>query len=79
MHRLIYFLLVNCNLFIGTIADSTGDYRGAFFLAGIVMCLSGAICFPLRRILKWESRRTSARKRELRDSSLPTDLDFDVI
>lgn len=41
----------------GALSDITGNYRGAFYLAGAAICLSGSICFPLRRISKWENQR----------------------
>ena len=43
--------------FAGALSDVTGNYEGAFYLAGAAICLSGIICFPLRRISKWENRR----------------------
>ena len=47
-----------CFLLIpGALSDITGNYRGAFYLAGAAICLSGLICVPLRRIAKWETRK----------------------
>ena len=79
VHRFNHTLNVDFYLFIGTIADRTGDYRGSFFLAGSVMRIAGAMCFPLRRILKWENRRKRVNKTESIDATLPTDLEFDVL
>ncbi|KAL4228587.1 Mct1p [Mactra antiquata] len=41
----------------GALSDQAGDYSGAFYLAGAAICLSGAICFPLRAISRWESKK----------------------
>ena len=41
----------------GALADVTGNYQASFYYAGAALFLSGAICFPLRRISKWESQR----------------------
>ena len=49
-----------CLILTGALSDITGNYRGAFYLAGAAICLSGTICFPLRRISKWENRRNNS-------------------
>ncbi|XP_060073577.1 monocarboxylate transporter 12-B-like [Ylistrum balloti] len=38
----------------GALADVTGDYNITFYLSGVTLSLAGLICFPLRRIAKWE-------------------------
>ncbi|WAR27776.1 hypothetical protein MAR_013480 [Mya arenaria] len=45
----------------GALSDEAGDYKGAFYLAGITIAFSGVICFPLRAINRWEKRREEAR------------------
>lgn len=44
----------------GALSDEAGDYEGAFYLAGAAIGLSGAICFPLRAVSRWENRRAGA-------------------
>ena len=41
----------------GALSDATGNYFGAFCLAGATICLSVVICLPLRKISTWETRR----------------------
>jgi len=41
--------------------DATGDYRASFYLAGMVIALSGIICLPLRRVSRWEKRKQMER------------------
>jgi hypothetical protein len=40
----------------------TGDQSISFYVAGSFMALSGIICFPLRRIARWEAKREQAKK-----------------
>ncbi|XP_045207943.2 monocarboxylate transporter 3-like [Mercenaria mercenaria] len=46
----------------GALSDEAGDYEGAFYLAGAAIALSGAICFPLRAVCRWENRRQAKIK-----------------
>lgn len=41
----------------GALFDATGNYLASFYLAGVVILLSGLICLPLRRISRWEKER----------------------
>ena len=50
MSRLIY----NISFITGALSDITGNYIGAFYLAGATILLAGIMCLPLRRITKWE-------------------------
>ncbi|OWF36096.1 monocarboxylate transporter 12-like [Mizuhopecten yessoensis] len=43
----------------GALADETGDYNITFYLSGVTLGLAGLICFPLRRISKWEQGKNS--------------------
>ncbi|XP_069115634.1 monocarboxylate transporter 9-like [Argopecten irradians] len=43
----------------GALADETGDYNITFYLSGVTLSLAGLICFPLRRIAKWENSKIS--------------------
>lgn len=51
------WLDVNVPFFSGALSDQAGDYEGAFYLAGAAIGLSGAICFPLRALSKWEKKK----------------------
>lgn len=51
------WLDVNVSFFSGALSDQAGDYEGAFYLAGAAIGLSGAICFPLRALSKWEKKK----------------------
>ncbi|KAK3601160.1 hypothetical protein CHS0354_019159 [Potamilus streckersoni] len=41
----------------GVLSDHTGNYRASFYIAGASIALAGLICFPLRRIARWEKNR----------------------
>ena len=41
----------------GALSDMAGDYKGAFYLAGASLALSGIICFPLRCISRREGNQ----------------------
>ncbi|XP_033759184.1 monocarboxylate transporter 12-like [Pecten maximus] len=45
----------------GALADETGDYNITFYLSGVTLSLAGLICFPLRRISKWENSKRTQR------------------
>ena len=47
-------------LHAGFLSDMTGDYNISFYVAGTFLGLGGLICFPLRRIARWERSRDSA-------------------
>ncbi|XP_069107892.1 monocarboxylate transporter 12-like isoform X2 [Argopecten irradians] len=47
----------------GSLADSFGNYNGAFYFAGGLITLAGIICIPLRRIITWEKQRQSKRRK----------------
>lgn len=51
--------MVTCSytFFPGALSDQAGDYEGAFYLAGAAIGLSGAICFPLRALSRWEKKK----------------------
>lgn len=49
-------IIVTKHYFAGALSDNAGDYEGAFYLAGAAIGLSGAICFPLRAVCRWEHR-----------------------
>jgi hypothetical protein len=39
------------------LADKSGDYSITFYMAGASLALAGIICFPLRRISRWEKSK----------------------
>lgn len=41
----------------GIFFDLTGTYDASFYIAGVVIALSGVMCFPLPWISRWEKRR----------------------
>ncbi|OWF35485.1 monocarboxylate transporter 12-like [Mizuhopecten yessoensis] len=47
----------------GSLSDVTGNYDVAFYFAGGVITVAGIICFPLRRIVTWESERHSKQRK----------------
>ncbi|CAH1712499.1 uncharacterized protein LOC114123947 isoform X2 [Aphis gossypii] len=42
---------------LGLFKDWTGTYDVSFYLSGIILTASAVICYPLRRIKKWEDNR----------------------
>ncbi|KAL8566061.1 hypothetical protein ACOMHN_036220 [Nucella lapillus] len=62
-------LVVMCqgiSSFVGTplagfLSDVTGNYNSSFYVAGLFVALSGAICLPLRRIARWERNKERER------------------
>ena len=46
---------------LGLFKDWTGTYDMSFYLSGIIIILSAVICYPLRRIKKWEDHKKSRR------------------
>ncbi|KAL3886823.1 hypothetical protein ACJMK2_026788 [Sinanodonta woodiana] len=45
----------------GVLSDYTGNYKASFYVAGASIALAGLICFPLRRIARWEKNRNEQR------------------
>lgn len=43
----------------GAFMDATGSYDASFYLSGSLIFLSAVICYPLKRINEWETRRSS--------------------
>ncbi|KAF3422609.1 hypothetical protein E2986_02716 [Frieseomelitta varia] len=43
----------------GAFMDATGSYDASFYLSGSLIFLSAVICYPLKRINVWETRRSS--------------------
>lgn len=50
----------------GTLADISGDYSITFYMAGASLALAGIICFPLRRISRWEKSRDQTINKDRR-------------
>ncbi|VVC24375.1 Major facilitator superfamily,Major facilitator superfamily domain [Cinara cedri] len=46
---------------LGMFKDWTGTYDVSFYLSGVLLITSAVICYPLRRVKKWEDGRKSAR------------------
>ncbi|XP_074652406.1 monocarboxylate transporter 12-like [Tubulanus polymorphus] len=51
----------------GSLFDATGNYDYSFYMAGGVLVVAGVICFPLRRIARWEARRQEIREEQEQD------------
>ncbi|WAR27766.1 hypothetical protein MAR_013470 [Mya arenaria] len=62
----------------GALSDEVGDYKGAFYLAGITIALSGVICFPLRSINRWEKRREKARCYKMNGNVFNSDIEIQI-
>ncbi|XP_076166600.1 monocarboxylate transporter 14 isoform X4 [Ptiloglossa arizonensis] len=43
----------------GVFMDATGSYDASFYLSGSLIFLSALICYPLKRINVWETRKSS--------------------
>ncbi|XP_021375175.1 monocarboxylate transporter 12-like [Mizuhopecten yessoensis] len=43
----------------GALSDLTENYNSAFYFAGGTIGLAGLLCFPLRRIARWERNRNT--------------------
>ncbi|XP_025412667.1 monocarboxylate transporter 12-B-like isoform X2 [Sipha flava] len=39
---------------LGLFKDLTGNYNMSFYLSGVILVTSAVICYPLRRVKKWE-------------------------
>ncbi|GFO07847.1 monocarboxylate transporter 9 [Plakobranchus ocellatus] len=61
LKKLQIWLLPRLQAAEGFLSDVYGNYDAAFYLAGVSLALSGAICIPLRRIARWESERVKKR------------------
>ncbi|XP_026810000.1 monocarboxylate transporter 7-like isoform X1 [Rhopalosiphum maidis] len=46
---------------LGLFKDWTGTYDMSFYLSGIILTASAVICYPLRRVKKWEDDRKLRR------------------
>ncbi|XP_050441619.1 monocarboxylate transporter 9 isoform X2 [Adelges cooleyi] len=42
---------------LGIFKEWSGNYDMSFYLAGILLILSGVICYPMRRVKNWEDNR----------------------
>lgn len=52
----------------GMLFDKTGTYDASFYVAGVLIALSGIICVPLPQIAKWEKNRAEKKiSREIAD------------
>ncbi|XP_076392612.1 monocarboxylate transporter 12 isoform X2 [Megachile rotundata] len=45
----------------GAFMDATGSYDFSFYLSGSLIFLSAVICYPLKRINEWESRKSNEK------------------
>ena len=55
------------SLSTGAIVDKTDSYTISFLVAGLLMSISGFMCFPLRRISNWEKARDARARGEYQD------------
>lgn len=46
---------------IGIFKDWTGTYDMSFYLSGVLLVTSAVICYPLRKIKKWEDKKKLQR------------------
>ncbi|XP_045207404.2 monocarboxylate transporter 13-like isoform X2 [Mercenaria mercenaria] len=67
-----YAVLFGCG--IGALFDATGNYLASFYLAGVVICLSGLICLPLRRLSRWEKAREDKKMEDQKKNDIETVL-----
>ncbi|XP_045207405.1 monocarboxylate transporter 13-like isoform X3 [Mercenaria mercenaria] len=58
----------------GALFDATGNYLASFYLAGVVICLSGLICLPLRRLSRWEKAREDKKMEDQKKNDIETVL-----
>ena len=49
--------------FVGSLYDWTGNYNLSFYVAGSTIAWAGLICFPLRRIARWQNKRELEKKK----------------
>ncbi|XP_050523149.1 monocarboxylate transporter 2 isoform X2 [Daktulosphaira vitifoliae] len=42
---------------LGKFNEATGSYDMSFYMAGLILFLSAIICYPLKRVKKWEDNR----------------------
>ncbi|XP_052785306.1 monocarboxylate transporter 12-like isoform X3 [Mya arenaria] len=62
----------------GALSDEAGDYKGAFYLAGITIAFSGVISFPLRAINRWEKRREKERNNKINGNEFTSDIEIQI-
>lgn len=39
--------------------DATGSYDASFYLSGSLILLSAVICYPLKRVNLWETKKNA--------------------
>ena len=52
----------------------TGSFDMSFYILGTVMAISGAMCFPLRRLRGWEERRALMKNAAPGDAATDVEL-----
>ena len=68
--------------FVGSLYDWTGNYNLSFYVAGSTIALAGIICFPLRRIARWQHARELEKQRRagaVKDSGSETTSSTDEL
>ncbi len=53
----------------GALFDATGNYNLSFFVAGGMLAMAGIICFPLRRIARWQHNKKLKLAQAVRSDS----------
>lgn len=43
----------------GVFMDATGSYDASFYLSGSLILLSAVICYPLKRVNLWETKKNA--------------------
>lgn len=43
----------------GIFMDATGSYDASFYLSGSLILLSAVICYPLKRVNLWETKKNA--------------------
>ena len=74
--------LMCANTFTGSLYDWSGNYNLSFYAAGSTIALSGLICFPLRRIARWQHKRELEKQKHawaVKDSESETTSSTDEI
>jgi hypothetical protein len=45
----------------GSFMDATGSYDASFYLSGSLILVSAILCYPLKRLNRWEMQKSESR------------------
>jgi hypothetical protein len=54
--------------------EVTGDFNYTFYVGGGLLALSGILCYPLRYVHTWETRRMENREKYMTDPGITVEV-----